>query len=356
MQIIDGHNDTLLALYRNGQAVWSDFLTGAPGCQVDLPRAKAGGLGAAFFAAFTPADPRMSSLPNDGLEITADGYTMPLPPPLDPDYALRTTLTLLAGLARIEAASSGQFRIVRDTDSLRGCLASGTFAAIAHVEGAEALDGDSDTLEVLYQAGLRSLGLVWSRANRFGEGVPYCMPSSPDTGPGLTADGIQLVRDCNRLGILLDLSHLNERGFDDVTRISDAPLVATHSGVHAITPVTRNLTDRQIDAIGESGGVVGIPFDVSMFRPDGYLERDTPLDVIADQIDYVAERIGIEHVCLGSDFDGAVTPHALNDASQLPDLLATLRARGHDDTSLGLIASENWVRVLERTWKDRDEK
>ena len=351
MQIIDGHNDTLLRLYKDEQADWRDFLTGMPTCQVDLPRAKAGGMGAAFFAAFTPHDPRLPRLPDDGLEITADGYTMPLPPSLDPLYALRTTLAVLASLFRIEAASEGQVRVVRDVARLRECLADGAFGAIAHIEGADLLDAGGNTLEVLYQAGVRSLGLVWSRANRFGEGVPFRQPSSPDTGPGLTEDGNRLVRDCNRLGILIDLSHLNERGFDDVARVSDAPLVATHSGVHAITPTSRNLTDRQLDAIGASGGIVGIPFDVSMVRPDGHLNRDTPLDIIAAQIDYVVDRIGIEHVCLGSDFDGAVTPHALADASYLPDLLATLRARGHDDASLRQIASENWLRVLGRTWR-----
>src|SRR5204862_5975253 len=111
----------------------------------------------------------------------------------------------------------------------------GTIAAILHFEGAEPIDSQLNALEVFYRAGLRSLGLVWSRPNAFGEGVPFRFPSSPDTGPGLTAAGRELVRECNRLGILVDLSHLNERGFWDVADVTTAPLVATHSNAHALS-------------------------------------------------------------------------------------------------------------------------
>ena len=103
-----------------------------------------------------------------------------------------------------------------------------------------------ELLDVLHAAGLRSLGPVWSRPNMFGHGVPFRCPSSPDTGPGLTDLGKALIGACNRLRILIDLSHLNERGFWDVAEISNAPLVATHSNAHAVSPHSRNLTDRAI--------------------------------------------------------------------------------------------------------------
>ena len=122
-------------------------------------------------------------------------------------------------------------------------------AAVLHIEGAEAIDANFELLDVLYAAGLRSLGPVWSRPNAFGHGVPFRCPSSPDTGPGLTDLGKALIGACNRLRILIDLSHLNERGFWDVAAISNAPLVATHSNAHAISPHSRNLTDRQLAAI-----------------------------------------------------------------------------------------------------------
>jgi membrane dipeptidase len=149
------------------------------------------------------------------------------------------------------------------------CLADGTFAMIFHIEGAEAIDPDLNALETLYQAGLRSIGIVWSRRNLFASGVPFVFPSSPDTGPGLTDAGKRLVKACNELGILIDLSHLNEKGFWDVAKLSDAPLVATHSGAHALSAASRNLTDKQLDAIRASGGMVGVNFHVGFLRADG---------------------------------------------------------------------------------------
>ena len=113
-------------------------------------------------------------------------------------------------------------------------------APVLHIEGAEAIDPNFELLDVLYEAGVRSLGPVWSRPNAFGHGVPFRRPSSPDTGPGLTDLGKELIGACNRLGILIDLSHLNERGFWDVAAISNAPLVATHSNAHALSPHSRN--------------------------------------------------------------------------------------------------------------------
>ncbi|MEY8840506.1 dipeptidase, partial [Cribrihabitans sp. XS_ASV171] len=120
----------------------------------------------------------------------------------------------------------------------------GRMAAIFHIEGAEAIDPDLHMLDVFHAAGLRSLGPVWSRPTLYGHGVPFRFPSGPDTGAGLTDLGLRLVRRCNELGIMLDLSHLNEAGFWDVARQSSAPLVASHSNAHAICPHSRNLTDR----------------------------------------------------------------------------------------------------------------
>jgi membrane dipeptidase len=138
-----------------------------------------------------------------------------------------------------------------------------------HFEGAETIQTDLSDLAGYYAQGLRSLGIVWSRANDFAEGVPFRFPHSPDTGPGLTDAGKALVRACNDMGILIDLSHLNEKGFWDVERLTTAPLVVTHTGVHAICASTRNPPDKQIDAVGASGGIIGINFSVGMSRPDG---------------------------------------------------------------------------------------
>jgi membrane dipeptidase len=265
-------------------------------------------------------------------------------------YAQRTALSLIADLYRLEAASDGRLRVVRSLAELTAALDEGVLAAILHLEGAEAIDPELDALQVFYQAGLRSLGLVWSRPNAFGQGVPFRYPASPDIGPGLTEAGRRLVRECNRLGVVVDLAHLNERGFWDVAAISDAPLVVSHANVHRICPVTRNLTDRQLDAIRESAGLVGVAFDVSMLRPDGYLEPDTPLELIVRHIDYLVERLGIDGVGFGSDFDGATIPTPLGDVAGLPRLVATLRTHGYDDEALRKLTHANWLRVLEATW------
>jgi membrane dipeptidase len=146
------------------------------------------------------------------------------------------------------------------------------------------------------------------------------------------------VRVCNALGILLDLAHLNERGFWDVAELTDQPLVVTHACAHALVPSARNLTDAQLDALGASGGVVGVCFhheDVGPHRTD-----------IARQIDFIARRIGPAHVALGSDFDGCVLPEGIAGAEGLQDVLGDLAALGWSERDLGLVANGNWLRVL----------
>ena len=353
--IYDGHNDTLLNLPRTNR---SFFEHGAEG-HIDLPRARAGGLAGGFFAVFVPDPgtepppaPADGSGPAPELALIADRYraTATMPPPMTLDYAQRATLGFVASFYRLAAEANGTARVIRSAADIRRCLAEGVFAMHLHFEGAEAIDPEFDALEVYHQAGLRSLGIVWSRPNRFGHGVPFAFPSSPDVGPGLTDLGKELVRTCNRLRILIDLSHLNEAGFWDVAKLSSAPLVATHSNAHVLSPASRNLTDRQLDAIRESDGLVGLNFHVGFLRADGARDPETPISVMADHLDYLIARLGVDKVALGSDFDGATMPAALANAAGLPRLIDGLRGRGYDDATLRKLGTENWLRVLERTW------
>ncbi|MFL5865119.1 MAG: dipeptidase, partial [Solirubrobacteraceae bacterium] len=254
-------------------------------------------------------------------------------------------------LAALERA--GHVRIARsvaDLDAVRADDESPP-AAVLHLEGAEAIDPDLEALDHWYAAGLRSLGPVWSRSNDFGHGVPFIFPATPDIGPGLTAAGHALVRRCAELGILVDLSHLNEKGFWQVARAELGPLIASHSGVHALAPTTRNLTDAQLDAIGASDGLVGIIFGCQFLRPDFADDPQTPLELIARHAAYAAERIGARHVALGSDFDGTTIPIALGDAAGMPKVLEALRAAGFTDAEVADIAWENWRRVLGAWWR-----
>ena len=320
--IVDGHNDLVLHRWR-----------GEPTLHLDLDAAVDAGFSGGFFALYVPSP---STPDPDGTP-----YEVPLPEPIPHERAAQIAEELFAALCELPVVRATSVDDFKD----------GQVTAIVHMEGAEPLAPDLSDLERWYERGLRSVGLVWSRPNDFAEGVPFRFPSSPDTGPGLTDAGHALVRACNRLGILVDLSHLNEAGFWDVQRTSDAPLVATHSNAHALCAASRNLTDGQLDAVRDSGGVVGVNFAVTFLREDGFLEPKTPIEEIVRHIDYLVARMGIDHVAFGSDFDGATIPEELGGVAGLPKLVSALRDAGHDEAAVAKLTHENWLRVLRETWR-----
>jgi membrane dipeptidase len=343
---IDGHNDVLLELRARGEGV-RPFLSRRDEGHLDLVRATEGGFAGGFFAVFV--------LPESEEERAATKipdrpppYSQPLAGPIPTAYAAHEAGAMIDLLDGLIAA--GGVRRTRAVHDLEAALDGGPPAAILHFEGAEPIEPDLANLESFYERGLRSLGLVWARPNAFAHGVPFRFPSSPDVGDGLTDDGKRLVAACNRLGLLLDLSHLNERGFWDVAAASDAPLVATHSNAHRLSPNSRNLTDAQIDEIGRSGGIVGITFHAGMLTEHGGIDLATPLARVIDHVDYVVGRIGIDHVGFGSDFDGAKIPNELGDASGLQRMAAALDDRGYTEDEIAKLAHGNWLRVLRQTW------
>lgn len=319
--VFDGHNDVLLAE--------RSFAEPSAEGHLDLERARAGGFAGGFFALFTPHP--------DGFAPGAErGPHVPPELPVARALALATTLAGIGKLLALEA--DGALQVVRGPGDLE---LSGAIKAVMHIEGAEAIDPGLEILPALHALGLRSLGLTWSRPNAFGHGVPFAYPATPDIGAGLTDAGRALVRACDELGILVDLAHLNARGFWDVAEVTERPLVATHACAHALVPSARNLTDAQLDAVRDSGGVVGVCFhyeDVGPHRTD-----------IARQVDYIARRIGPEHVALGSDFDGCELPEGMTGAADLPLVLDDLRALGWDEPELRLVAHANFLRVLAAT-------
>ncbi|HEX2621145.1 MAG TPA: dipeptidase, partial [Phototrophicaceae bacterium] len=320
--------------------------------QLDLPRARQGDLAGGLFAIFTPPPPDSPELdPYYGLSFTDTGYSLAPRSPIEQPYAQTYTDAVLDFACHLESESDGAVKIVRTFAGLEACFLQQMFAMVLHLEGAEAIKPDLSNLDHYYQRGVRSLGLVWSRPNAFGHGVPFAFPQSPDTGQGLTDAGSALVRACNDAGIMIDLAHLNENGFFDVAKISTAPLVVTHADVYAICPSTRNLTDREIDAVGASGGVIGINFEAMNTHPESRIDTHVPLTQITRHIEYVANRIGIDHVAFGSDFDGASTPDELKDVTGLPRLISTLQECGYNQDEIEKIAYRNWFRVLQATWK-----
>jgi membrane dipeptidase len=343
--IIDGHNDALMYFAPAGKSPTASFFERAEGQQLDLPRAREGGLAAGFFAVFIEDEVSLKLIQNFD---PAKEFIMPT---IEFNHAQRMTMAMVANLYRIEAQSRGQVKVVRTVSELEDCIRSGVFAAILHFEGAEQIDTDLNALEVYHRAGLRSLGIVWSRPTPFGYGVPFKFPASPDTGPGLTDAGKALVRACNRLGIMLDLSHLNEKGFWDVAKLTDAPLVATHSNVWNLCKLPRNLTDKQLAAIKESDGMVGVNVVTLLAREDAKNDPDTPLEVLVRHFDYLVEVLGIDRVGFGSDFGVATAPKNLADVSMFPNMIEALRTAGYDDAALRKLTHENWLRVLRKTWK-----
>ncbi|WP_371170747.1 dipeptidase [Aliiroseovarius sp. 2305UL8-7] len=343
--IFDGHNDVLLKLYRaGGKVAASSFVTGRDGA-IDAAQALAGGFGGGFFAVYVPSPVDLDFKIE---EMTKPTYDLPLPDPIDWEDAFPVVMSQAAILFDLE--ERGALTVCRSAADLRAALSAGKLAAIFHIEGAEAIDAELNTLDVLYKAGLRSIGPVWSRSTIFGHGVPFRYPSDPDIGDGLTDHGLRLVKRCNELGIMIDLSHLNEAGFWDVARHSNAPLVATHSNAHAICPHSRNLTDKQLSAIRESDGMVGLNFAVAFLRADGRMLADVPLTQMLRHLDHLMEHLGEDRVGLGSDYDGAIVPQELTSCAALPLLRQAMAQHGYGEALIAKLCHENWLRVLEKTW------
>jgi len=339
--IFDGHNDSLLRLWRAGAARAVQNFADGPG-QITVKQAQAGGLAGGLFALFVPSGP----LP-DRAAFRHPPYDLPLPPAIERAPALVSVIEQAEILIALDRA--GLVSLCRTVAEIEAAMTSGRLAAVMHIEGAEAIGPDLEGLDVLYAAGLRSIGPVWSRPTVFGHGVPFRYPSDADTGPGLTPAGKALARRCRQLGMVFDTSHLNMRGFGDVAE-EGLPLVATHSNAHAICPTARNLTDEQLRAIGQTGGMVGLNYGVFFLRPDGGIAPEDTLSLCVDHLAHMIEVAGEDHVGLGSDFDGAPCPPELATAAGLTALRDEMRARAFGEPLIEKICNRNWLDFLRRTW------
>ena len=343
--VFDGHNDLLFRLWQKDPATAvSQFVDGDSGGQIDLPRMHDGGFAGGLFAVFVPS-------PGDAFLTDFHSLNPPLFNPVSLDMARETASDMIALFHRLVAETPGNgFRLCLTSADIRRALADGAIAAVLHMEGAEAIGPDLSGLDELHAQGLRSLGVVWSRPNAFGEGVPFAWPATPDIGAGLTSRGKDLVKACNAKRILLDLSHLNLKGFWDVAELSTAPLVATHSNVHALSPSSRNLFDEQLRAIGETRGIVGLNYAIDFLQENGSLSAAIAPEVMVRHLAHMIAEAGEDCVGLGSDFDGANVPNFLQDVAGLPKLVAAMRGAGFGDKLIAKITHENWLRVLSETW------
>ena len=336
--VFDGHNDVLLRLWmaKNtaGESYTQGYIQGMD-THIDAKKALAGGLAGGFFAIFTP-------------QQNAKGNAIMGTDPISLEDASIATKAMMDIFTSLTTNHPDAIRQCCTKKEVENAMADGAMAAILHIEGAEAIAPDLGNLDDYYQKGLRSIGPVWSRSNAFGHGVPFGFPGSPDQGPGLTEAGKGLIRACDAKGIMVDLSHLNEAGFWDVARLSGRPLVATHSNCHALSPSPRNLTDRQLSAIAESGGLVGLNFATGFLRDDGKKTGDTSLSIMIDHLLYLLEHLGEDGVALGSDFDGAIIPDAIGDAAGLPRLTQAMADAGFSKDLIAKISHQNWLKMIKK--------
>ncbi len=336
-KVFDGHNDALSRLWCSMGDPVQEF--GQAIGHVNVPNCRAGGMGGGFFAIFSPPARAVFDFTNFDPAV----FNSPLPPMMDEGIALSSAVGQAAIAHQLHDA--GQIEIVTDAPTLGRAFVDDPVACILHLEGADCIGPDLLALDALYALGLRSLGIVWSRPTIFGDGVPFGFESDGDTGPGLTDDGKRLVARCKELGIMIDNSHLTMKGFWDVAD-AGLPLVATHSNAWEVCKTSRNLTDDQLRAIGETGGIAGLNFATVFLDSAAWKTGKAPMDACIPHPAHMIDVAGEDHVAIGSDFDGAPLPDPLTSSADLPLLIAAMEHAGFGQTLIDKITHENWLAFL----------
>jgi len=308
--VFDGHCDTILEVINHKRSLGSRTLVG----HLDIPRMKEGGVDVQFFAVFIE-----------------DIYK--------PDRSLKRTLQLIDCFYKEIEKNQDDISLVTNYNQIEEVNSAGKIAAILSIEGGEALEGDLGVLRVLYKLGVRLLTLTWNQRNQIADGI-----GESRTGSGLTKFGLKVIDEMNRLGMLIDVSHLSETGFWDVIKRSKAPIVASHSNCYALCPHLRNLKDEQIKALVDKGGVIGITFVPDFLTQE---KRKTIVKDVVTHIDYLVEKAGINCVGLGSDFDGTDDlPLGLEGVDKIPSITKELLDRGYKEREIEKILGANFLRVF----------
>lgn len=309
MLIFDAHIDTLSRLLISQKPFT------APEGHVNLELIRGSGLGAQFFAAFV--HPRFYH----GL-------------------ALHNTSEMIDLFWQLLREHSQDLAYAGSVSEIRRAQKEGRIACLLAIEGGEALEGKLANLRNFYRLGVRLLTLTWNHRNQLGSGQ-----LEGPSGGGLSCFGGEVVEEMNRLGMLIDVSHLNEPGFWDVLEISSAPIIASHSNAWELCKHPRNLKDPQIRAIAERGGVIGVNFYTQFLTGSAKAE----IGAVAEQIDYLVNVGGIDSVGLGSDFDGiSQTPKGLENCACTKSLVPILAERGYDQRQISKIMGGNLLRLCEQ--------
>jgi membrane dipeptidase len=275
-----------------------------------------------------------------------------------PEMGLRRALDQIAHLSEELDELSDSFLLCRGLKDIHAARAGGRIGLLLSLEGADPLQNDLNLLRIFHDLGVRGLGLTWSRRNYAADGCAFTPEAEARLG-GLTDFGRALVRKAEQLGMLVDVSHMNEAGFWDVIQTATRPVIASHSNCRALADTPRNLTDEQIRALAAGGGVMGMNA-ISAFVGDATRRRG--VEDMLNHIDHVASLVGIDHVGLGLDFCGGFEdylslPHALETYDVLPghhhlqQLTAGLARRGYGDAQILKVLGGNFMRIYEQVFK-----
>ena len=275
-----------------------------------------------------------------------------------PEMGLRRALDQISYLAEELDGLSESIVLCRNMEDIRQAEAGGRIGLLLSLEGADPLQNDLQLLRIFYDLGVRGLGLTWSRRNYAADGCAFSAAADAPQN-GLTPFGRALVEKAEDLGMLIDVSHLNEAGFRDVMAVTQSPVIASHSNCRTLADTPRNLRDEQIEALAEQGGVMGMNA-ISAFV--GNRRRKCGVADMLDHVDHVVKIAGIRHVGIGFDFCSGFKnhlslPHALETYDVLPghhhlrDFTAGLIQRGYSDDDIELILGGNFVRVFEKVLK-----
>ena len=331
--LIDGHNDLAWAIREYAQAPGDvaayDLRSHTPG-QTDIPRLREGMVGAQFWSVYVP------------YEAVEEG-------------AAKVQLEEIDIAHRMIAMYPDVFQPAYSASDIERAFGAGRIASLLGMEGGHAIENSLGALRAFYQAGVRYMTLTHSRTIDWAD-------SATDTARhhGLTRFGEEVVREMNRMGMLVDLSHVSAETMRDVLDVAEAPVIFSHSAARALTPHPRNVPDDVLRRLPQNGGVVMVCFvepfvnNASMewydLPPEEREKRPQPratLTDVADHIEHVRDVAGIEHVGIGSDFDGISRgPAGLEDVSKFPDLFAELSRRGWSADELALLAGGNLLRVM----------
>ncbi|MCW4051409.1 MAG: dipeptidase [Candidatus Bathyarchaeota archaeon] len=319
--VVDTHCDTLKCLLpeftRPKDSMWEDRSNIGMGIKssvghLDIPRLKEGGVTCQVFA------------------VSSERSRMPRHP-------LRTALEMIDRFYTECEANKKSIVPVTTHDEILQAKKDGKVAGLLSIEGADVIEGKVEMLRVFHRLGVRMVGLVHSLRNPLADGV-----ADNRTGGGLSKLGVEAVEMLDRLGVIIDVSHLNDEGFWDVMDQTSMPVIASHSNSRAVCHHPRNMTDDMIRALADDGGVMGMNFAPSFVHP----ELATVQGVV-DHIDHIVDLVGPKHVGLGSDFDGIpYTPVGLEDVTKMPNITEELVRREYSLEDILDILGRNHLRLI----------